>query len=241
MDTLRAACTELYNTAFPGEEAFATALFDRCYPDCLRVICEDGQPVSMLFSIPYPLVAHKGEVEAHYLYAVATHPNHRGKGYAKRLLLQEAARYPVFLRPMSPSLFDFYAKAGFSPISPIMQIKGPATAADEHCHLLSATAYLIARDALAPLPCCRPTPELLSLYADGGGFASCGEDAAVLYEKREDTILFKEYWGNPDLAPRLAAFLGGSRYVLRRCDPKGEPFGMGIGLPADVAFLAALD
>ena len=53
MEPLITACMRLYDMAFPGEpEAFTRAMFDRYAQDHLRVICEDGEPISMLFSIP---------------------------------------------------------------------------------------------------------------------------------------------------------------------------------------------
>ena len=242
MEHFRNDCMRLYMAAFPGEtEAFTNALFDRFFKDCIRVICEDGKPVSMLFSIPYPMICENGVREAHYLYGVATHPDHRGKGLAKQLLTAEAERYPVFLRPMTPSLFDFYRKAGFSPISPIEEWEEDATPGDEHCRHLSARDYLIAREYLAPLPTCTPTKDFLSLYENGGGFVECGENAAALYEKQGDLILFKEFWGSVHLAPRMAGFLGGKRLRLRRYRPGGTYFGVGVGISEDTAFLAALD
>ena len=241
-DALYTQCRSLYDIAFPGEpEGFTKALFDRYFPDYARVICEDGRVASMLFSIPSPVQLENTTLDARYLYAVATHPAHRGKGLAKRMLAAEAAEHPVFLRPMSQSLFDFYAKAGFSPISPISCMKGEATSPSGRERALTAAAYLTVRDEFTPLPCVRPTADFLSLYEQGGGFAAYGLDAAVLYEKHGDKIWFKEYWGDTLFAPRLAAFLGGTHFELRFTDPDGAPFGMGVGVPADTAFLAALD
>ena len=241
-DALYADCRALYDLAFPGEpEAFTKALFDRYFPDHARVICEGGKPVSMLFSIPSPIQLESETLDARYLYAVATHPDHRGKGLAKRLLAAEAAEHPVFLRPMSPSLFDFYAKAGYTPISPISCLAGKATAPSGRERKLTVSAYLALRDEFAFAPCVRPTAEFLSLYELGGGFVAYGLDAVALYEKHDDKIWFKEYWGDTLFAPRLAAFLGGNHFELRFADPDGEPFGMGVHVPADTAFLAAMD
>lgn len=241
-NTLYTACRALYDIAFPGEpEAFTQALFDRYFPDHARVLCVDGQVASMLFSIPAPILTESGRLDARYLYAVATHPDHRGRGLAKQMLAAEAAEHPVFLRPMSPSLFDFYAKAGFSPLSPVCFAEGDATSPSGRERELTAAAYLALRDEFAPIPHVRPTKEFLSLYELGGGFAAHGLDAAALYEKHDDLIWFKEYWGDTLLAPRLAAFLGGKQYRLRYADPDGTPFGMGAGVPADTAFLAAMD
>ena len=236
------ACRALYEAAFPNKPRhFADTLFDSCYPHCLRTLCEDGQPVAMLFSIPYPIVTPSGdEREAHYLYAIATHPAHRGTGLAKRLVQAEAARYPIFLRPMTPSLYDFYAKAGLTPLSPVRVLRGAALNDGGHCRLLTPPEYLARRDAVAAPLHCRPTPTFLSLYEKDGGFAET-EGALVLYEKRGEEILFKEYRGDPVFAPRLAAFLGGAHYELRQYDKGGTPFGMGAGVAFETEFLAALD
>lgn len=242
MDAFLSACMRLYDMAFPGEpEAFTRAMFDRYAPEYLRTVCENGEPISMLFSIPYPIITGNGTLDARYLYAVATHPDHRGKGLAKRLLLQEAAEHPVFLRPMSQSLFDYYGKVGFAPFSPIEVETGEATAPSGAVRLVSSAEFLTLRDSLAPLPHCRPTKAFLSLYENGGGTAAYGNDAVAIFERSNGGILFKEYWGDPVFAPRLAAFLGGEHFELRRADQNGKPFGVGIGVPTGTAFLAALD
>lgn len=242
MDAFLSACMRLYDMAFPGEsEAFTRAMFDRYAPLYLRTVCEDGEPISMLFSIPYPIITENGTLDARYLYAVATHPDHRGKGLAKRLLLQEAAEHPVFLRPMSESLFDYYGKVGFAPFSPVEMKTDEATAPSGAERIISSLEFLSLRDTLAPLPHCRPTEQFLSLYENGGGTVAYGSDAVAIFERTDGGILFKEYWGDPDFAPRLAAFLGGKRFELRRAAQNGQCFGVGIGVPAGTAFLAALD
>ena len=242
MDAFLSACMRLYDMAFPGEpESFTRAMFDAYAPLYLRTVCENGEPISMLFSIPYPIITANGTLDARYLYAVATHPDHRGKGLAKRLLLQEAAERPVFLRPMSQSLFDYYGKVGFAPFSPIEVEAGIASAPSGAERIISSAEFLTLRDAIAPLPHCRPTEAFLSLYENGGGTVAHGSDAVAIFEKTDSDILFKEYWGNPVFAPRLAAFLGGERFELRRAAKNGSCFGVGIGVPTNTAFLAALD
>jgi hypothetical protein len=142
---------------------------------------------------------------------------------------------------MSKSLFDYYGRVGFTPFSPIEIEAGVAAAPDGAERLLSPAEFLALRGALVPVPCCRPTECFLSLYEMGGGMVAHGSDAVAIYEKNEGGVLFKEYWGNPDFASRLAAFLGGMRFELRRFSQKGDCFGVGIGVPVCTAFLAALD
>ena len=85
------------------------------------------------------------------------------------------------------------------------------------------------------------TKEFLSLcFSIGGAVGEAGKFAA-LYEKDGDRVLFKEWWGDPSHAPRAAAFLGAARFEARFPDKNGTPFGVGINVPEDTVFLAALD
>ena len=66
MNALLSACMRLYDMAFPGEpEAFTRAMFDRYAPEYLRTICENGEPISMLFSIPYPIITANGTLDGY--------------------------------------------------------------------------------------------------------------------------------------------------------------------------------
>ena len=244
MEQLYAACRALFDSAFGSEpRLWNDALFGFASPRYLRVVREGDKPLSMLFSIPYAVKTQNGVVPARYLYAVATDPAYRGKGLAKQLIREEIKKgEPVFLRPSSPSLFSFYEKAGLSPLSPVKTVEGEAQAGDvlgvEH---LDINAYLAAREAFLPLPFAVPSKEFLSLgFLLGGAVCKAGEFAAF-YERHGDLVYFKEWLGNLDFAPRVAAFLGGVRYRLRTPDVDGEPFGTGAGLPRELAFSIALD
>ncbi len=243
MKDLYTAATRLYNEAFPGEEpTFTEALFALGFPHHLKGLAEHGKLYSMLFSLPYPIVTAQGTVNARYLYAVATDKAQRGKGYAKQLLQQIAEEgTPVFLRPMSPSLFDFYASVGFKPFSPYREICGEAQGDTACIAPLTKEAYLAARDAFLAPPYCRMTADFLSLSFSLGGAVGAKGKFAALYERDGDRVLFKEWWGDLDFAPRAAAFLGVSHFEARFPDPCGTPFGVGINIPEGTVFLAALD
>ena len=249
---LYAAARRLYDTCFPGEDpAFTDRLFALAFPAYLEGLSARGELLSMLFALPYPLFTREGVQEARYLYAVATDPRYRGCGYATTLLSQIAAEgKPVFLRPSSPALFDFYKKAGFSPISSYREISGKAEGAPEGVTALSPDGYLAARDALLSPPYCRMTREFLSLCfsaapdmrgaASAAAVGAAGRFAA-LYERAGDAVHFKEWCGDPSEAPRAAAFLGAKTFTARVPDKSGAPFGVGVGIPEDAVFLAALD
>ena len=243
MKDLYTAAIRLYNEAFPGEEqAFTEALFALGFPRHLEGLAERGELYSMLFSLPYPIVTAQGTLDARYLYAVATDKAQRGKGYAKQLLQQLAAEgTPVFLRPMSPSLFKFYESAGFKPFSPYREISGEAQGDTAHIEPLTREAYLAARDGFLKPPYCRMTEEFLSLSFSLGGAVGAKGKFAALYERDGDLVLFKEWWGDLDFAPRAAAFLSATHFEARFPDPCGTPFGVGINIPEDTVFLAALD
>lgn len=241
--TLYEGVRSLYEGAFAGEDArFTDALFRAYFPHALRTIEADGKPVSMLFSIPYPVVIGERVLDARYLYGVATDPAYRGRGYAKALIEREAREHPVFLRPMSEGLFAFYRGAGLCPFSPIATSEGTARAATGLAapQALTAEAYLALRDGRAPHAHCRMTEQFLGVATTTGGMLSCG-DAIALYDREGDTVLFKEWWGDTAIAPHVAAALGATRYTLRVPDGRGTPFGVMQGLPQDAVFLAAMD
>lgn len=250
MEKLYHGCRALFDTAFPGEDpAWCDALFDMALPDCLRVIEKEGAPLAMLLAIPYPIVMADGTREdARYLYAVATDPAARGQGLATRLLREVMAEgRPVFLRPMSPSLFDFYKKAGLFPVSPVQTLSGESDPT-EMCELpraLSPRDYLAARAAWLKPPFAEPTEAFLSLgFRFGGALALDGRFAAY-YERHGEEIYFKEWLGDTEFAPRVAAYLGAARYKLRTpCgenDPDAAPFAMAAGAPCALSMLIALD
>ena len=234
----------LYDEAFPGEDdRFTEALFALGFPTHLVAMGEGKDLASMLFALPYDIVTESGTLQANYLYAVATAKAHRGKGYAKKLLRRVAERgIPVFLRPMSPSLFDFYKAAGFTPFSPYREWTGDAEAGDTAGFAaLTREEYLAARDGFLRPPYCRMTTNFLSLSFSLGGAVGLEGRFAALYERNGDTVFFKEWWGDAALAPRAAAFLNATKFVARTPDKNGTPFGVGIGIPAGTVFLAALD
>lgn len=244
MKNLYMACRALYESAFPGSsKAWDDALFRHVMPQYLRVIREGEKPLSMLFSIPYPIQTEKGCLEARYLYAVATDPAYQGRGLAKQLLGEVASEgYPVFLRPSSEGLFSFYQRAGFSPMSPMLTEVGTATPGDVTAFRhLSVEEYLRARTAFLPLPHAEPTPAFLSLGFSLGGAVALENEFVAFYERRGALVWFKEWLGKREFAPRAAAFLGAAQYKLRTPDKGGAPFGVGIGVPRELAFSIALD
>lgn len=112
---------ELWALCFGDEQQYIDLFFDNRFreDECLIGVTE-GEVVTMLFTLPID-IRFKGKYRypACYIYAVATHPRHRGKGYSTRLmeyahgyLYTQGKRLSVLV-PATESLFGYYAKQGF--------------------------------------------------------------------------------------------------------------------------------
>lgn len=242
MKDLYTESRHLLETALPQlQPTLVEGLFARYFPRHLRVVGDGGRVASMLFSIPYAVQTERGTIPARYLFGIATDPAYRGQGLAKGLIEDEVKRgFPVFLHPRTPSLFAFYEKAGLLPLSPVVTEVGRAEAAPLPTlpQALTAGEYLACRRRYLTEPFAAPDEAFLSLCSDGA--LALPDECVALYRREGDKILFTEWLGNVDFAPRLAAYLGAERFELRRYAAKGTPFGVGTGLPADTAFLLSL-
>lgn len=111
---------ELWQACFGDEEAYVRFFWENGFPLGRGLLMkEDGRTVSMLFLLPGALAQSSNFLPAEYVYAVATLPEYRGRGYAAELVRSgaEMARSQktaaLCLLPANPSLYDYYAKLGF--------------------------------------------------------------------------------------------------------------------------------
>lgn len=82
----------------------------------------ENQVVAMLTLMPGFVVHSNEKLPVRYVYAVATHPEHRRKGYAAALMeyanqLGEKDYIGTFLVPATPSLFQYYEALGYQTLS----------------------------------------------------------------------------------------------------------------------------
>ena len=112
---------ELWKLAFGDSDTYLDNFYTTYYrPERVVVLEEDGAVRSMTAWFDTTLVLPgQGEHRSAYLYAVATHPDCRGRGLAARLLAG-ADEYFRFLGipavttvPAEPSLHDFFGANGF--------------------------------------------------------------------------------------------------------------------------------
>ena len=109
-------CREIYRNVFRDEDtAFEDLLFKNC-SQYLKVLCDGEDTASMLFLMPVSLDSQKN-IKGAYLYAAATKPEYRKRGYMSALINSILNEYDfILLRPATASLIDYYSKLGFKTI-----------------------------------------------------------------------------------------------------------------------------
>lgn len=112
------ALRHLWKQCFDADNAFLDLFFNKGFSRCNTFCIEDaGDTVSALSVFPVEYRGHKGG----YVYGVCTAPEHRGHGYALKLLsdverhCSDKMQMDFFiLRPASGPLFGYYRKAGYT-------------------------------------------------------------------------------------------------------------------------------
>ena len=111
---------EIWTIAFGDEEAFVRGFY-RGRLDRTLLLEEGGEAAAMLTLLPMETVLADGRrFSTPCIYAVATHPASRGRGFASILLedahrrMQARGEAGAVIVPAGASLFDFYGQRGFS-------------------------------------------------------------------------------------------------------------------------------
>ena len=114
---------KLWNLCFGDDEAFTELYFSKRYSDEVNLaIEENGNIISALQILPYPMTFSREIISTGYISGACTHPDHREKGAMKRLLLKSFARMQdnevplTTLIPAEEWLFSYYSKMGYTPI-----------------------------------------------------------------------------------------------------------------------------
>ena len=122
------ALQELFQLGFGDDPECSGTYFHHFYrPEEYLVLREGGQLLAMAGLLDLTLTGPDGKaVRAAYLYGVGTHPEHRGRGLAARLL-EYADRYLRGRRdclltvPADEGLHCFYQKFGFAEYFPLLE------------------------------------------------------------------------------------------------------------------------
>lgn len=122
-ENIKKQCYDIYKLSFPEPESeFENLLFETCFEFCKYKIINQTV-VSMFFALPCSLITEKS-LSATYIFAAATHPDYRKKGFMAEILNNylKDNNNPVFLRPANQNLIDFYKKFGFTCLKGINKI-----------------------------------------------------------------------------------------------------------------------
>ena len=198
---------QLWKTVFGDPDSFIDTFFNIAFsPDRCRFTEENGNTICALhwFDCEYEF----GKLA--YIYAVATHPNHRGKGLASQLLKEthshlKALGYAgVVLKP-AKGLFPFYERLGYVTSGYIRRFTVTAGVSPAAIKEICAEDYGRLRRAYLPENGIIQEGITLAFLQTFARFYAA-EDALLCVSRDEPTVF--EYLGNPYSAPAILAALG---------------------------------
>ena len=198
---------KLWKTVFGDSDEFLDAFFRTAYaPERCSFFAEDGEAICALYWFD---CTYEGGKLA-YIYAVATHPDHRGKGLASRLLQQthdrlKALGYAGAVLKPAEGLFPFYERLGYVTSGSIHRFTADADNSPAVIYPLSAAEYGHRRKRFLPENAVHQEGITLDFLNHFAVFYA-SEDA-LLCVCRDEPVIF-EYLGNPNSAPNILAALG---------------------------------
>ncbi len=225
----RSALTRLWSTCFGDPVDVVDAFWTALWTDITVFVNEDL--TAMVTAMP----VHWQDKPAAYLYAVATAPEARGRGYCRRLmaeaeeyLLSQGYAYTI-LSPAKPDLFSFYEKLGYATF---FYSKHQTFTADEAIlpvRAVTPAEYAALRLALIPETVQYPLP-LLAWQASMGELLAIGSDGCAVVEKSGAGFTIKELLASdPQLcADALCEHLQVTELTVRM--PGDQPFAMAKSL-----------
>lgn len=199
---------KLWKLAFGDEDAYIDHFFTRYYtPERMLVLEENGSVRAMTAWFDMPLALADGTlVPSAYLYAVATHPDCRGKGFAGRLLsfaarwLKEQGFSCLTTVPARPDLHLFFGQNGFEEHFALYQreyhptqaaIPAPLAAVDVARYNDLRKALLQNTDHIAYSPEAMHYQQGVCALS-GGNLYRIGEDSCACVEVAGDEVFVKE-------------------------------------------------
>lgn len=113
---------ELWKLAFGDDDAYIDYFYAHGGESQVLLLLEDGVVWTMVALFPVTVTLPQGEtLSSAYIYALATHPEARKKGYGRFILnyvdfyLKESGKDCVTIVPAEPSLYKYFATTGFEP------------------------------------------------------------------------------------------------------------------------------
>jgi len=220
----------LWSLAFGDTPEMIELFFSTAYaPQRCRYLADGDTAAAALYWLD---TEYRGQKFA-YLYGVATHPAHRGKGLCRKLMeqthrdLAKLGYAGAILMPAGPGLRGMYAKMGYRECSPLEEFSCRAGDAVD-VRAIDAKEYTQLRRAFLPEGGLIQEGENIA-YLQTYAALYAGNDFLLAAVHEADRLFGVELLGNKAAAPGILKAMGYERGTFR-VPGAGVPFAMAIGL-----------
>lgn len=234
MKNERSQLLTLWKTAFGDHGGFWELFLDTAFsPQRCRFLTEGDQITAALTWFDCSISGQK----IAYVYAVVTHPEHRGKGLCRRLLAQTHERLKaqgyasVLLVPEQPELRRMYEKLGYQTCTAVSEFSCAAGAIAVPLRAIGPAEYAELRRDFLPEGSVVQEGENLDFLAAQAQFYA-GETFLLAAYTVEDTLFGMELLGDCQTVPGILRALGCKNGSFR-CPGEEKPFAMIHRLQAD--------
>ena len=221
----------LWRLAFGDSEAFLDSFFTAAYaPERCLCASEEGRVTAALYWFD---VFCEGNRFA-YLYAVATHPDHRGRGLCRGLmadahaLLADRGYAGALLVPEDGPLRQMYGRMGYRDFGGVEEFSCAAGDSPVPLRPLSREEYARLRRKFLPSGGVVQEGENLAFLETYAKFYA-GEDFLLAAAAEEEKLTGVELLGNRSAAPGIVKALGCARGTFRT-PGDAHPFAMCLTL-----------
>ena len=224
------ALRQLWQEAFGDDDAFLDKFFATGYSEnrC-RVVMQEGQAAAVLYWFDCQWESKK----LAYLYAVATHPEYRGRGLCHQLMARTheelcARGYAgVILVPQEEALRKLYGSMGYKNATTVSEITAVPGETALPMEKIGAEAYARLRRQYLPRGGLRQEGESIAFLETYAAFYA-GEAFLLAAYREADFLWGMELLGNREAAPGILKALGCIRGKFRT---PGEELPFAMFLP----------
>lgn len=225
------ALKNLWKIAFGDGDDFLTPFFEIAYaPDRCRCVTEEGAIVAALYWFDCTC----GDKKLAYVYAVATHPDFRGRGLCSALmedtaqLLKDESYDGILLYPASDGLSRMYEKIGYHRCTWVREWECTTSDTPAALREIDRDAFSRLRHQFLPSGGVVQEGRLLDFLGTLVRFYTGGDWLAAISREGNEIHCY-ELLGNLAAAPAILCAFGVQNGSFRA--PGSEkPFAMALGL-----------
>lgn len=218
----------LWALAFGDTPEMIELFFSTAYaPRRCRYLADGEAAVAALYWLD---AEYRGQKFA-YIYGVATHPEHRGKGHCRKLMemthqdLAQLGYAGAVLMPAEPGLRGMYAGMGYRECSALEEFSCPAGAAVD-VRAIDGEEYARLRRMFLPEGGLIQEGDNIT-YLQTYAALYAGKDFLLAAVHGKDRLFGVELLGNKGAAPGILTAMGYETGTFRT-PGEGVPFAMGI-------------